>query len=364
MRSLRISIFLTMIILIGLGLVMIYSASSVTMWQKTGESAAFLKKQAVYVFAGFLLMFLVMSVDYHYLCRWSKPLLILFGLPLLFLVIPGISREVGGARRWLHILGFNFQPSEFIKFALIIYMADFLTRKAQWVRDFWRGFIPPVAILGFFTLLILLQPDLGTAISLVVVVYGMLFVAGARPQYLFGSILAALPLLYALVFSVPYRRARIMAFLNPWLDPKGGGFQIIQSQIALGSGGLMGLGLGQGKQKLFYLPAAHTDFIFSIIAEELGLVGASIVVLLFLFLIIRMTQVILRLTDPFGRLICMGIMILVAFSAAVNIGVSIGALPTKGLPLPFVSYGGSSLIFHMMAMGLFLNVSKNQEVAL
>lgn len=364
MRSTRIAIFVTMLILISIGVVMIYSASSIPMWQRTGESEGLLKKQILYILFGFMAMFAAMTIDYHRLRRWAKPLLVVSVIPLVLLLLPGISHQAGGAKRWLRIFAFNFQPSEFVKIALIIYLADFIQRKNQYLKDFGRGFVPPVMMLGAVTLLVLLQPDLGTAISFVVVVFTMLYVAGVRPRHILASGLAALPLLYILVFSVPYRRARILAFLNPWLDPKGSGFQIIQSQIALGTGGLWGMGLGQGKQKLFYLPAAHTDFIFSIIGEELGLIGASLVILLFIFLIASMARIIYRVGDPFGKLICVGVFTLVAFSAMVNIGVSIGALPTKGLPLPFVSYGGSSLIFNMIAMGLFLNVSKTEEVAL
>lgn len=364
MRSTRIAIFVTTLILIGIGVVMIYSASSIPMWQKTGESEGLLKKQALYILFGFLAMFVAMSLDYHALKRWAKPLLALSVIPLVLVILPGISHEAGGAKRWLRLLGFNFQPSEFVKITLIIYLADFIQRKHQELKNFWQGFVPPVMMLGAVTLLVLLQPDLGTAISFVVIVFSMLYIAGVRPRHIIASFLSALPLLYVLVFSVPYRRARILAFLNPWLDPKGSGFQIIQSQIALGTGGLWGAGLGQGRQKLFYLPAAHTDFIFSIIGEELGLIGASFVVLLFIFLIGSMARVIYRIQDLFGKMICVGVFAIVSFSAMVNIGVSIGSLPTKGLPLPFISYGGSSLIFNMVAMGLFLNVSKTEEVAL
>ena len=364
MRSTRISIFVTMLIFIGIGVVMIYSASSIPMWQSTGESASLLKKQILYLAIGFVAMFLAMAIDYHQLCKISKPLLVIAVIPLVLVLVPGLSREVGGAKRWLHAFGMNYQPSEFVKIALIIYLADFINRRHNYLKDFWRGFVPPMAVLGVVTLLVLLQPDLGTAISLVVLVFAMLFVSGVRPSHLFLSIVAALPFLYILVFSVPYRRARILAFLNPWLDPKGSGFQIIQSQIALGSGGLWGVGLGQGRQKLFYLPAAHTDFIFSIIGEELGLLGAGLVILLFIFLIWKMARIVRSVNDPFGKLICIGILTLIAFSAMVNIGVSIGSLPTKGLPLPFISYGGSSLIFHMVAIGLLLNISKTEEVTL
>lgn len=363
MRSARRTVFVTMLILIGIGMVMIYSASSITMWQQTGASTGLLARQFFYLLVGFILMILVMMVDYYRLRHWARGLLWIAVVPMVLVLLPGIAREVGGAKRWLFFMGLNYQPSEFLKLALIIYMADFLNRKADVLRDFWRGFVPPMLVLGSLTLLVLVQPDLGTAISLVVLVFTMLFVSGTKFIYLLSSLLVSLPFLYLLIFRVPYRRARIMAFLNPWLDPKGSGFQIIQSQIALGSGGFWGVGLGAGKQKLFYLPAAHTDFIFSIIGEELGMFGVACVILLFIFLIWKMWQIICSLQEPFGKLICIGIAVLIAFSAVVNIGVSIGCLPTKGLPLPFISYGGSSLVFHMVAIGLFLNISRTDELA-
>jgi cell division protein FtsW len=364
MRTLRISIFVTTFILICIGIVMIYSASSVTSWQRSGQSTELLRKQAFFVVTGFCGMFGVMALDYRKLKKIAKPLFALSLVPLLAVLLPGVAREAGGAKRWLHLAGFNFQPSEMVKITLVLYLADFLTRRAAALKDFWRGFVPPMAVLGVSVLLVLLQPDLGTAVLLVVLAFTMLFVAGCRMRHIVYSILAALPFLYVLVFSVPYRRARILTFLNPWLDPKGSGFQIIQSQIALGTGGWWGVGLGQGKQKLFYLPAAHTDFIFSIIGEELGLLGAGCVILLFVFLIVAMARVAGRVQDPFGKMICIGVLTLIAFSSSVNIGVSMGALPTKGLPLPFISYGGSSLIFHMIAVGLLLNVSRTEEAVL
>ncbi len=364
MRSIRISIFVITLILIGIGVVMIYSASSISMWQSTGESAGLLKKQLLYLVIGFLAMFTSMAIDYQKLRKFVKPLFVASVIPLVLVLVPGISHEAGGAKRWLHAFGLNYQPSEFLKITLIIYMADFITRKNHVLKNFWQGFVPPMLVLGFVTLLVLLQPDLGTAISLVVLVFTMMFISGARPAHLLASVLAALPFLYILVFSVAYRRARILAFLNPWLDPKGTGFQIIQSQIALGSGGFFGVGLGQGKQKLFYLPAAHTDFIFSIIGEELGLFGAMVVILLFIILIWKMSRIVYNVRDLFGKLIAAGVLILIAFSSVVNVGVSIGSLPTKGLPLPFISYGGSSLIFHMVAIGLILNVSKQEDATL
>lgn len=364
MRSTRIAIFLTTLVLTGVGVVMIYSASSISMWQATGESSGLLRKHVFYLALGFAAMFAAMAVDYQKLRRFAKPLFLAAVVPLVLVLVPGISREVSGAKRWLHFFGLNYQPSEFFKLALIVYTADFIVRRGPYLKDFWNGFVPPLAALGVGTLLVLLQPDLGTAISFVVLVFVMLFVSGIRASHILLSACLALPVLYFLVFNVPYRRARIFAFLNPWLDPKGSGFQIIQSQIALGSGGLWGVGLGQGKQKLFFLPAAHTDFIFSIIGEELGLIGAAGVIALFIFLIWKISRIVVGVRDPFGKLLCLGALTSIAFSAVVNIGVSIGAFPTKGLPLPFVSYGGSSLIFNMAAVGLLLNVAKTEDASL
>ncbi|MGE5280280.1 MAG: putative lipid II flippase FtsW [Deltaproteobacteria bacterium] len=364
MRTLRISIFITTLVLVCIGIVMIYSASSITSWQRTGQSSELLRKQALFVVFGLLGMFAVMAMDYRHLRDHAKTLFLASLVPLFVVLLPGVAHEAGGAKRWLHLAGFNFQPSELVKVTLVVYLADFITRRAGRLKDFWKGFAPPMAVLGATVMLVLLQPDLGTAIALVVLAFTMLFVAGCRVRHIFYSIAAALPFLYFLIFSVPYRRARILVFLNPWLDPKGSGFQIIQSQIALGTGGWLGMGLGQGKQKLFYLPAAHTDFIFSIIGEELGVVGTGCVILLFLYLIVNMGRVAWQVRDPFGKMICVGVLTLIAFSAAVNIGVSMGALPTKGLPLPFISYGGSSLIFYMAAVGLLLNVSRTEEAVL
>jgi cell division protein FtsW len=245
--------------------------------------------------------------------------------------------------------------------AVIIYIADFIARKGNNIKTLVRGFLPPIFILGASVLLMLLQPDLGTAIALVVVVFSMLFIAGVRLSYLGSLILAGLPVLYFLIFSVPYRRMRIMAFLNPWLDPKGSGFQVIQSQVALGSGGIFGVGLGQSRQKLFYLPAAHTDFIFSIIGEELGLIGTIGIIILFMIFIHQGFKILKNSADKFGYFLGLGLILIISFKAVVNIGVSCGVFPTKGLPLSFISYGGSSFVFDMVSVGILLNIARTGE---
>jgi cell division protein FtsW len=245
--------------------------------------------------------------------------------------------------------------------AVIIYVADFIARKNGVIRQFLKGFLPPVCVLGVCALLILAQPDLGTIVALGIVVFIMLFVAGVRASYLLSVILGVLPMLYLLIFSVPYRRMRVLAFLNPWLDPKGSGFQIIQSQIALGSGGIFGVGLGHSKQKLFYLPAAHTDFIFSIIGEELGLLGTIGIIVLFLIFMREGLKIIRYANDKFGYFLALGLILIISLKAIINIGVSCGLWPTKGLPLPFISYGGSSFILDMISVGILINIARTGE---
>lgn len=321
----------------------------------------FLKRHLLFLLIGSVLAFFFMAFDYRKLKDYAKPLLVVSLVLLVLVLIPGIGREVSGARRWFRFYFLSFQPSELANLAVIIYVADFLSRKGNLIKSFWRGFVPPICVLGIVSLLILMQPDLGTTVSLASVVVLMLFVAGVRMTYIAGTVLLSLPFLYALIFSVPYRRMRIMAFLNPWLDPKGSGFQIIQSQIALGSGGLFGLGLGHSKQKLFYLPAAHTDFIFSIIGEELGLLGTLGVIILFIIFIQQAVKIIKYTQNKFGYFLSLGLVSMIIFKAIVNIGVSCGLFPTKGLPLPFISYGGSSFIFDMVSVGIILNIARTGE---
>jgi cell division protein FtsW len=268
---------------------------------------------------------------------------------------------VSGARRWFRFKFLSFQPSELANLAVIVYIADFIACREEVLKTFLRGFLPPMAVLGIISLLVLVQPDLGTVIALGAVVFIMLFAAGVKVEYLAGIILASIPALYILIFRVSYRRARILAFLNPWLDPKGSGFQIIQSQIALGSGGITGVGLGHSMQKLFYLPAAHTDFIFSIIGEETGLLGTLTVIALFVLLILQGLKVVKNAPDKFGYFLALGLVSLISVKVVINIGVSCGLLPTKGLPLPFISYGGSSFIFDLVSIGILMNIARTGE---
>ena len=360
-RNIRINLFTTTVILICVGIVMIYSASSIYAWERYKDSFFFLKRHISFLIIGAVLTFLVMSIDYRKLRKWAKPLLMVSILLLVLVLIPGIGREVAGARRWFRFRFLSFQPAELANIAIIIYTADFIARKGNVITTFLRGFLPLMFVLGLAVLLILAQPDLGTALALGIVVFIMLFVAGMRLSYLLSVILASLPLLYILIFSVPYRKMRILAFLNPWLDPKGSGFQIIQSQIALGSGGIFGMGLGHSRQKLFYLPAAHTDFIFSIIGEELGLLGTVGIIILFMIFIQQAFKIINNAPDKFGYFLSLGLVLMISLKGIINIGVSCGLLPTKGLPLPFISYGGTSFIFDMVSVGILMNIARTGE---
>jgi cell division protein FtsW len=360
-RNIRLNLFTITAVLICVGIVMIYSASSIYAWERYRDGFFFLKRHVSFLGIGLLLAFLAMLIDYKTLKKISKPLVVVSLLLLVLVLIPGIGREVAGAKRWFRFKFLSFQPSELASLAVIIYAADFISRKEEDIKHFLKGFLPPVMVLGMTAALILIQPDLGTTVAIAAVIFIMLFVAGVRLRYLFSIFLAALPLLYILIFSVPYRRVRIMAFLNPWLDPKGSGFQVIQSQVALGSGGIFGVGLGHSRQKLFYLPAGHTDFIFSIIGEELGLLGTIGVIVLFLLFIREALKVIKNAPDRFGYFLSLGIVLLITLKAVINIGVSCALLPTKGLPLPFISYGGSSFVLDMIGVGILVNIARTGE---
>ncbi len=362
MRDIRISITVIFTILLALGVVMIFSSSSIYALRELGSSTYFLRRHLFYLVLGSFAMLWSMMFDYRLLAKYAKPMLLVSVCSLVLVLVSGLGKEVYGARRWFQLFGFSFQPSEFTKLIMIIYVADFLARKRNKVRDLKKGFLPVMMVLGATCLLILKQPDLGTTVLIGAVVFIMLFVAGARLWHLGSVILMALPAMYFLISRVAYRMRRIQAFLDPWKDQQGAGFQLVQSQIALGSGGILGVGLGKSVQKLYYLPAAHTDFILSIIGEELGLVGTLSVIILFVLFIWQGARIAKRCEDPFGYFLALGIVVMIALQAIINIGVSIGAFPTKGLPLPFVSYGGTALIVQMIGVGLLLNISRVQDL--
>jgi len=344
--------------LVGIGIVMVYSTSAIIAGDRFGDPYYFLKRQAVYAGVGFALLILMTLFSYQALKRLAYPILALSILLLAAVLVPGIGHRAGGASRWLRILSFSFQPSEFAKLGLIVFLAYFLAKKEEKIRSFSFAFLPTLLFSGVVVGLIMKEPDFGAAVFLVTMVFLLLFVSGARVTYILGSVLMAVPVAYYLVTNVGYRYRRLMSFVRPWDDPSGTSFQIIQSFLSFGSGGLFGVGLGEGRQKLFFLPAPHTDFIFSVIGEELGLVGALVVVLLFLILAVRGTTIALALEDRFAVYLALGITLMISLQAVINMGVVLGLLPTKGLALPFISYGGTALISNLMGVGILLQLSR------
>jgi cell division protein FtsW len=303
-------------------------------------------------------MFVMMNVEYTFWRKWAGPaLLVCFGL-LVIVLIPGLGVWRGGARSWLGIGSFGIQPSEFMKLAMILFMAKLLSERQSQITRFTTGLLPPLGILGLAFGLIMLQPDLGTGAVMIGAALLVIYVAGARAAHLGGLALLGLVGLIGLIAAAPYRLQRITAFLDPWQDPRGAGYQSIQSLYAIGPGGLVGLGLGMSRQKYNYLPEPQTDFIFSILAEELGFIGGSLLLMLFLLLIWRGMRTAITLSDPFGSLLATGIVGIIAVQVLINIGVVIGLLPVTGITLPLVSYGGSSLTLLLTALGILLNLSR------
>ena len=343
--------------LVGLGIVMVYSASFAIAGQRFGDPYHFLKKQALAAALGIGLMFFVARMDYH---RWQAsaiPLFVLSAVLLGLLILPGLRHEIGGSARWLKVSFLSFQPAELAKVALVIYMARSLTKKEGRMKEFSVGILPHLIVLGGLFALVLKQPDFGTGIVFAALVFILLFAGGVRLRFLGAMALAALPLLLYVATRADYRKERLLSFLNPWNDPGNAGFQIIQSFLAFGAGKVFGAGLGDGRQKLFYLPEVHTDFIFSVIGEELGLIGVTAVIGLFTLLILRGFRSCYRAPDLFGTYLALGITVLMAVQTLLNMGVVMGLLPTKGSTLPFISYGGTSLVINLMAVGILLNIS-------
>ncbi|MBT4620264.1 MAG: putative lipid II flippase FtsW [Nitrospina sp.] len=349
---------ITVAVLVLVGIVMVFSSSAVYALEKYNDSYYFLKRQAVWCLLGTGVLLVVKRMDYRKLQQHTYPIMLATFLLLLAVMFPQVSKEVGGARRWLTLGGFSFQPSELAKFTLVLFIAKSLVKRADKLRDFAYGYLPNLVVLGFFFIPILFQPDFGTAVIICMVTFTMLFVAGLRKKFLFLSVLALIPFIASAVLSAEYRTRRIIAFLDPWQDPSNAGFQAIQSFYAFGRGGYWGTGLGASHQKLFYLPEAHTDFIFSVIGEELGFLGTTAIVLLFSILIWRGFVTACRAKDPFGTHLATGLTLLIGFQAFINLGVTVGLLPTKGLTLPFISMGGSSMLITMLSVGILLNISE------
>ena len=356
-------LFGVVVALVCVGVVMVYSASAIVAADRFHDPFFFLKKQLFWAVLGLGCLWGGMLLDYRNLERVVMPLLIVSFVLLVLVLVPPFGQSINGTRRWFHLGPASFQPVELAKFALVLYLASFLTRRQEVLGRFTEGLLPVLLVAGGMAALTLLQPDLGNSLALVILTLVLAYLAGARVQHMALIAGAALPVVIALIALKPYRWRRMVAFMNPWDDPQGSGFQIIQSFLALGSGGWLGVGLGDSKQKLFYLPEPYTDFIFAIIGEELGLLGAIVIVALFALLIWRGLRIGLHAPDPFGAFLGLGLTIMLATQTIVNLGVVTGTLPTKGLPLPFISFGGSALLMTMFSAGVLLNISQHGSAA-
>ncbi|MFC1637592.1 putative lipid II flippase FtsW [Candidatus Margulisiibacteriota bacterium] len=346
----------------AIGLIMIFSASP-TMAMKLGDSYFYLKRHVFYLLLGFAALYFGVRLDLDILKKWAGPILALSVLVLLLVYIPGIGRRVSGALRWIDLVIFSFQPSELIKFTMVLYLAKMLAGAKDNLGDFFRGLLPALTLVGLVCAIIIAQPDLGTALAIAMTSFIMLFAAGADLWHL--GLLAVLGIAGAFGLSVntPYRMNRLVAFLNPWKDPQGAGFHIVQSLLAIGSGGLLGQGLGASRQKFFYLPQQFTDFIFAILCEELGFVGGAGVIFLFVLFAVRGFRIAITAQDDFSSLLATGLVSWITLQAVINIMVVIGMLPTTGIPLPFISYGGTATIMSLFSAGILLNISLQPAAA-
>jgi cell division protein FtsW len=358
-KAYDIGILVAAVFLTAVGVLMVYSTSSVYSMEIYGNANYFLIRHAIYLAIGLASMIVLMRVDFRLLRKFVYPAY-LIGLALLIAVlVPGVGKEVGGARRWIDIGFLSFQPSEFSKYILVLYLAHSLTKKRDKLDNFIVGFASHILIAGVYVILVLLEPDFGTATIMLVTLFFMLFIGEVKMKYLVPVGVVSVIFLCLAVITKGYRMNRVMSFLDPWQDPLGSGYQAIQSFIAFALGGVYGTGLGDSSQKLFFLPQAHTDFIFSIIGEELGFIGIVLVLIGFAVLLVRSLKVSLRATDLFGCYLVFGCVILIALQAGINMAVAVGLFPTKGLTLPFISYGGTSLIATLSAVGVILNVSRS-----
>lgn len=344
--------------LVGLGIVMVFNASYFYAQDRYGDAFVFLRRQLVALGCGATLLLVISHVRLEWFERLAYPLLICTLVALALVLVPGIGVTHGGARRWVGIGPFSVQPSEFAKTAVVLYLARSISRKRERMSQFAFGVLPHLVVVGLCALLIVRQPDFGTSAILLLVLVLMLFGGGARPAHLIGLGLAVLPAVVIAIVYAPYRMRRILAFLDPWSYSQNIAFQLVQSLIAFGSGGLTGVGLGESQQKMFFLPAAHTDFLFALIGEELGVCGALLVLALFAVIGMRGFRVAMRHPDSFASMLAFGLTLVILLQAVVNVGVVVGLLPTKGLALPFLSYGGSALIGALVQVGILSALSR------
>lgn len=356
-KSIDFSLLITVLILLAIGITMVFSASAASSYIKYNDSYLYLKSQGLFAIISIFAMWIFSKLDYKVLGRYAVLFVVLSIILLIVIFIPGLGYEAGGATRWLKVGPWTLQPAEFAKTALIIFMAKLLSRKDNNIKSFTKGVIPYLLLMFVYFALIILQPNMSMAGSIVIITFLMLFVAGAKILHLALCVAPVVPAVIYLVKNESYRLNRWLSYRDPWADPLKTGYQAIQSLLALGSGGIFGLGLGNSRQKFFYIPEAQNDFIFSIIGEELGFIGAATVILLFLFLIWRGIRISLYAPDLFGCLLAAGITSMIGIQVAINIAVVTVSMPTTGVNLPLISSGGSSLLFVMANLGVLLNIS-------
>ena len=349
--------------LLVIGTIMIYSASSAKAAVSLNPINLAFLKHILWVILAIIGMLTMMRLDYYYIQKYSKLILIVALACLVIVLIPGIGTTANGACRWIRFGSyFGFQPSEFAKLAMIIFMSSYIAIKQEKMASFTKGFVIPVVLIGLVSLLILKEPDLGTALFVSLISFILMMVGGTRIVYVIFTLVATAPHIYAMIYQFQtYQKNRLLAFLDPWKDQEGIGYQIIQSWIALGSGGLTGLGLGESRQKLFFLPESNSDFIFSIIGEELGFIGATGVIIMFALLAWQGMRVCMSAPDTLGFCLSLGITLSITLQSAINIAVATGAIPTTGLPLPFISAGGSSLFLSSIGIGILLNIARQSK---
>jgi cell division protein FtsW len=355
-------ILFPVLLLVGIGIVMVYSASSAVALKKFGSDFFFLRKQALFAVAGISLLVLCRHIPYKFYWHLTYPLLIGSMLLLVVIHIPGVGYKAGGATRWISFAGYTFQPAELARIALIFFLAYSLSKKRENVREFSIGFFPHIFVLAIFSVLLHLQPDFGTILIFGIITWIMMFIAGVPLKYLAAPLILILPLMGYLMIEAPYRLERVLTFYDPWQYAQCSGYQVIHSLMAFGSGGFLGAGIGQGYQKLFYLPESHTDFIFSVIGEELGLLGVICILALYAWVIWRGLSIARKTENVYGSLVASGITLAFALQVCINMGVALGLLPTKGLTLPFISYGGTSLLVNMAAMGVLMNIGSSERI--
>jgi cell division protein FtsW len=346
--------------LLALGMTMVLSTSYLYSQERYGDGTYFFRKQLIAMGAGLIALVLCSIAPSTLYRRFAYPLLVISFIILVMVLIPGLGVNRGGARRWIMFPGFAFQPSELAKLSIVFYLAHSMAKKADMIRTFSVGVLPHLIISGVFAGLLLLEPDFGTALILTMMLYFMLFIGGVRVSHLLSTALLALPVLVYAMMTAQYRLRRLMTFLDPWSDATGSGFHVIQSLIAFGSGQLFGRGLGESRQKLFYLPEAHTDFVYSVVGEELGLLGALAVLALFGVIIVRGLRLTAKIEEPFDQYLAFGLTVLLGLQALIHMGVVMGLMPTKGLVLPFISYGGSAMVVNLMEAGILLGLSRRR----